>query len=100
MYYETIAYGIAFIAFGMLSMMFLYLWSTNIRGSKECEEAAKFLANLSTLEDPSTEAARFLRMNKEDVELEIKKGRLLTLVGNHIAATAATLKSPIPIIRW
>lgn len=99
MYYETMAYGIAFIAFGVLSMMFLYLWSTNIRGSKECEEAAKFLANLSTLEDPSAEAARFLRMDEKDVVLEIKRGRLLALVSNHIAATAATLKSPIPIIR-
>ena len=100
MLYESIAFGIAFVAFGLLAMMFLFLWSANVRGSKECENAAKFLENLSSLEDPAVEAARFLRMNQEDVELEIKKGRLLSLVGNHIAATAATLKSPIPIIRW
>lgn len=100
MIYESVAFGIAFVSFGVLAMMFLFLWSANVRGSKECEDAAKFLGNLSGLEDPAAEAARFLRMNEEDVALEIKKGRLLTLVGNHIAATAATLKSPIPIIRW
>ena len=100
MIYESVAFGIAFVAFGVLAMMFLFLWSANVRGSKECEDAAKFLGNLSGLEDPAAEAARFLRMNEEDVALEIKKGRLLALVGNHIAATAATLKSPIPITRW
>jgi hypothetical protein len=100
--FESIAYAIAFLGFGFMAALFLLLWSANVRGSKECEEAARFLESIDKLEDPAEEAARFLRMSREDVELEIQRGRLMNLVGQKVASTAATLKSPIPIfkIRW
>lgn len=97
--FESMAYGLACVAFTVLSVLFYVLYQNNVRGSIECDEAAKFLAEYEELEDPVDAAARFLRMSKEDVTLEIKRGRILKLVSMKVASTATALKSPFPVIR-
>lgn len=84
------------IGFLFFAKKFYDLNGKFILSMKEVAELVVLLARYDKIENPAEQLARMLRMNPEDVRIEIERGRVMKLISIKAMQILTSMKCTVP----